>query len=141
MFFQILSVFFFVSVFSEVGFSSVYLYNDSPFILKAQVVAANGIEIGEKLLQPQQLVYVEDQIGSSDPTHPVDSTRSFQNYKNSLTPYQVFWYCAKGDGNLYASCPMIAAGATVMATTRSGPCYCKPPKEKEKKSKDAYKEN
>lgn len=123
------------------GFSSVYLYNDSPFILKAQVVAANGVELGEKLLQPQQLSYMEDQIGSSDPVNIVDTTKSFQNYKNSMTPYQVFWYCAKGDGNLYATCAGVAAGATVMASGCSGPCYCKPPKEKKKGSEDSYKED
>ena len=131
----------FIFLFYQSGFSSVYLYNDTPFILKAQVIAANGINIGERLLQPQQTVYLEDQIGSADPVGAATG-KSFQNYKDSLTPYQVFWYCAKGDENLYATCPMVAAGATVMATTCSGPCFCKPPKEEKKtQGADSYKSN
>ena len=133
----------FVFFISQSAFSSVYLYNDSPFLLKAQVVAANGVEMGEKLLQPQQLSYLEDQIGTSDPvgTGNKGENKSFQNYKNSLTPYQVFWYCAKGDGSVYSTCTNVSAGATVMATSCSGPCYCKPPKETKKESPDAYKGN
>ena len=119
-------------------FSAVYLYNDTPFPLKAQVVAANGVELGIKLLQPQELSYLEDQIGTSNPVGKRDP-KTFQNYKNSLTPYQVFWYCAKGDGSLYAMCTNVGAGATVMATTCSGPCYCKPPKEEQsQQSQDVY---
>lgn len=130
-----LGILFFLMV--QTGFSAVYLYNDTPFPLKARVVAANGVEMGIKMLQPQELSYLEDQIGTSNPVGK-SSKQKFQNYKNSLTPYQVFWYCAKEEGALYATCTNVSAGATVMATTCSGPCYCKPPKEKKGESEDVY---
>ena len=131
-----MSVFFLL--FCKIGFSSVYLYNDTPFPLKGVVLSATGIKMGEKQLSPQQVAYVEDQIGSSDPVGDSQSVHSFKNYNNSLTPYQVFWYCPEGD--LYATCTTVSAGATVMASSCSGPSYCKPPKEKQPESSDDYKE-
>ncbi len=120
-------------------FGSLYLYNDTSFALKAQTIAANGVVIGEKLIDAQKLVYQEDQIGSSDPVSK-DVDAKFQNYKNSMTPYKVYWYCAEGEGELFAVCQGVASGATVMASGCSGPCYCKSPKDKKKQSSDAYKQ-
>ncbi len=125
--------------FCQAGFSAVYLYNNTPYILKAKVVAANGVVMGEKLLQPEETKYLEDQLGSANPTGTGDPS-SFQNYKDSLTPYEVFWYCTDGEQNLYAMCNTVSAGATVIAASCAGPCYCHPPKEdKKKQDSDAYK--
>jgi hypothetical protein len=128
----------FVIFFSQNGFSGVYLYNNTPFILNAKVMAANGTEIGGKQLQPEETKYLEDQLGSSNPVGTGDP-RSFQNYKESMTPYQVFWYCTEGDQSLYATCTAVAAGATVMAASCTGPCYCQPPKKEKKQAEDTYK--
>ena len=128
----------FVIFFSQSGFSGVYLYNNTPFILKAKVVAANGTDIGEKMLQPEETKYLEDELGSSNPVGKGDQ-KPFQNYKESMTPYQVFWYCTEGDQNLYAMCNTVSAGATVMAASCTGNCYCQPPKKEKKQAEDAYK--
>ncbi|MBM3198991.1 MAG: hypothetical protein FJZ58_07070 [Chlamydiae bacterium] len=120
------------------GVCGIYLYNDSPFILKAQVIAANGTKVGDKLLQPQQLSYVEDQLGMSDPVAKNFSGKRFQNYSTSMTPYKVYFYCVEGE--LYSNCKDVAAGATVMANACPGQYYCKPKKEEEKGSEDAYKQ-
>ena len=123
---------------SSSSFASLYLYNDTSFSLKAQVIGANGVVIGEKLIDGQKLVYLEDQIGSSDPLSK-DVDAKFQNYKNSVTPYKVYWYCAEGEGELFAVCQGVATGATVMASGCSGSCYCKSPKNDKKQGKDTYK--
>jgi hypothetical protein len=120
-------------------FGSLYLYNDTSFSLKAQIIGANGVVIGEKLVIAQKLIYLEDQIGSSDPVSK-DTDSKFKNYKNSLTPYKVYWYCAEGEGELFAVCQGVAAGATVMASGCSGSCFCKEPKDDKKKGKDQYKQ-
>jgi hypothetical protein len=114
--------------FAVKGTASVYLLNDTPFKLRAVVIAANGANMGEKAMNPQEDTYVEDQLGGSDPVgqgHP----QNFQNYSSSLTPYTVFWYC--NDGTLYSSCQNVAAGATVSANGCEGSKYCKPPKQQQ----------
>lgn len=116
--------------FCQSGFSGVYLYNNTSFPLKAKVIAANGITMGEKSIEPQATAYAEDQLGEADPIAD-PSNSSFHNYKNSLTPYQVIWYCS-GDGeSVYGTCTTVSSGATVMATTCAGPQVCNPPKEAE----------
>jgi len=124
-------------LFCQSGFSSIYLYNNTPFVLKAQVTAANGADMGTTLLQPGQQEYVEDQIGSSNPVD-VKPDEQFKNYQNSMTPYQVSWFCEEGD--IYGSCDTVSAGATVIANACNGPKTCKPKKKEETQSSDAYKE-
>lgn len=131
--------FFLFLLMSSPCFASLYLYNDTSFSLKAQIIGANGVVIGEKLVDAQKLIYLEDQIGSSDPVSK-DVDLKFQNYKNSMTPYKVYWYCAEGEGDLFAVCQGVATGATVMASGCSGPCFCKAPKDDKKKGKDQYKQ-
>ncbi len=129
-----------LSVSSQSAFSAVYLYNNTPFPLNAKLIAANGVNLGEKLLEPQETSYIEDQIGTADPVGTGEN-KPFHNYNESLTPYQVFWYCSKGEEKMYATCTLVGSGATVMATTCAGPCYCDTPKEEQKpKSKDASKD-
>ncbi len=104
--------------------ASVYLLNDSPFPLKAVVIAANGTNVGEQEVQPGVTTYMEDELGGSNPTNR--EMESFENYSSSMTPYTVFWYCK--DGTLYSSCQDVSAGATVTANSCNGSKYCKPPK-------------
>lgn len=107
-------------------FSSLSLYNDSPFFLNVRVAGANGVCIIERKIGPQERYFVEDQIGLSNPTGEGEQPSTFRNYDNSLTPYQVFWYCQGGD--LYSSCTDAASGATVTANTCEGlhGCSIKP---------------
>ncbi len=102
-------------------FSGLSLYNDSPFPLKVKVIGANGSRIGEQDIGPQGHFYMEDQMGVSDPVGEQDS--NFRNYSDSVTPYQVFWYCL--EGSLYSSCLDASAGATVTANTCAGTYGCK----------------
>lgn len=111
---------------------SVYLYNDSPFVLRAEVIAASGVKMGEKEMQPQGLHYMEDQLGQSDPVNHQE--QPFNNYKDSLTPYKVYWYCQ--NGGVYGVCEDTAAGATVMATTCSGSHNCISEKKAEEKPQE-----
>ena len=108
------------------GSASVFLLNDSPFMLKATIVAANGQNLGDKEVAQNQSMYFEDQLGSSNPTG-VTPPGGYQNYANSLTPYTVFWYCK--EGNLYSVCENVGAGALASANAGQGTKYCKiPPK-------------
>jgi hypothetical protein len=106
-------------------FSSLSLYNDSPFPLRVKVIAANGAVMGEKEIEAHGHYYMEDQLGTSDPVGENDTP--FKNYADSLTPYQVFWYCA--EGSVYSVCLDAAAGATVTANTCQGDYGCLNPKE------------
>jgi len=106
--------------------ASLSLYNDSPFPLKVRVIGANGAFIGEEEIAAHGgHIYMEDQIGTSDPIGEGEDPSDFQNYQYSMTPYQVFWYCP--EGTLYSSCLDAAAGATVTANTCEGTYGCKPP--------------
>ncbi len=116
-----LSVFFLLGIIPL--FSGLSLYNDSPFPLKVKVLGANGAKIGEQEIGAHGHFYMEDQIGVSDPVGEENST--FRNYSDSVTPYQVFWYCM--EGTLYSSCLDASAGATVTANTCAGTYGCKMP--------------
>lgn len=104
-------------------FSSLSLYNDSNFTLKVKVIGANGAKVGEEKMAAHSQFYMEDQIGTSDPVGQGDDNASFENYEDSITPYQVFWYCL--EGTLYSACLDASAGATVTANTCQGSYGCK----------------
>ncbi|MES2199688.1 MAG: hypothetical protein V4489_05935 [Chlamydiota bacterium] len=104
------------------AFSSLSVYNDSAFPLRIKVIGANGVHIAEKQVPSHIQMYIEDQIGTSDPIGQGESNSSFKNYSNSLTPYQVYWYCL--DGTIYSSCMDAAAGATISANTCAGSYSC-----------------
>lgn len=104
------------------GFSSLSVFNDSPFDLRIKVIGANGVHIAEKQVPSQIQMYIEDQIGTSDPVGQGENQSSFKNYSKSLTPYQVLWYCL--DGTLYSSCMDVSAGATVTPSSCSGNYSC-----------------
>jgi hypothetical protein len=122
-------------------FSSLSLYNDSPFTLRVKVIGADGSFIGEQTISPHMQSYMEDQIGISDPVGSAPDCPELEQGSSSVTPYQVFWHCP--EGALYSSCLNASAGATVTANTCSGSYSCQ---EQEKKSHpqtspDAYKQD
>src|SRR3990167_8510558 len=120
---------FFISLFlTPALFSSLSLYNDSPFPLRVRVLGANGAFIGEAAIEAHGHRYIEDQIGTSDPVGEGENPSDFKNYEYSMTPYQVFWYCP--EGTIYSACLDAAAGATVTANTCQGTYGCNPEESK-----------
>ena len=120
--------------------ASVFLYNDSPYKLKAVVVAANGTTLGEKVLKPQETGYFEDSLGQSDPTsqqhlgQPQVGTSQYP-----IVPYTVFWYCI--DGSSFSTCENIAAGALSSPNACEGPRFCKRTKKDNQQQDDDYSED
>lgn len=112
--------------------ASLFMMNDSPFKLKATVMAANGMNLGDKVLDPQETGYFEDSLGQSDPTGQHQTP--FGNTPNSMTPYSVFWYCMSGTS--YATCTNVAAGALVTPSQCEGSKYCKVPKQQQQQPSD-----
>ena len=113
---------------------SVFLHNNAGFRLKAVVIGANGVKMGEKVLEAEQTGYVEDYLGQSDPTGQQQTPEG--NSSISVTPYTVFWYCDQGA--LYSTCVQVGAGALAAPNQGQGPMYCPSPKQEENKSSDAY---
>ncbi|MDX8430931.1 MAG: hypothetical protein SNF33_03905 [Candidatus Algichlamydia australiensis] len=89
---------------------SIVLYNDSPFTLKAQIIAADGTDKGTIQLTPQHQFKWQD------------TTQNTQTF--SQTPYTVIWYCK--DGNEYGVQQNVGTGYTVPAQASSGRRFCKP---------------
>ncbi len=100
-----------------------WVTNDSPFPLQAQVYGATGI-FEEKVLAPGEQWHWSDQKAISGPSTDPDL---------SVTPYTVIWYCAKG-GLPYGTNTNVAVGAWVSAQASEGPKMCPLPKKK----KDGY---
>lgn len=127
--------------FSGQGFTSLSLYNDSPFLLRVKVIGADGSHIGEQTISPHMQSYMEDQLGVSDPVGSKPDCPELERSDSSVTPYQVFWYCP--EGGLYSSCLTASAGATVTANTCQGSYFCQPQKKEQKKarSSDEYKQD
>ncbi len=101
------------SVFS----GSVFLVNDSPFTLEAEIYAANGILLGKEKLKPGQNLN-----SSLDPT----SLEVPQDSPISLTPYSIIWRCESG--GFYSVASSVLPGALVQATQGTGNLYCTPKK-------------
>lgn len=119
------------------GFSSVFLFNDSPYELKAVIVAANGSTLGEKVVASQATGYFEDTLGQSNPTstepqmQPPTSTSQYP-----IVPYTVYWYC-KG-GSLYSTSTEVSAGALASPSAGQGPKYCKEKQGQNPSGQDDY---
>lgn len=92
--------------------SSVTLLNDSPFKLKAQILSADGRDLGTIEILPQHQFKWQD------------SNQNIQSF--TATPFTVIWYC--GDGQEYGVSSRIATGALTAAQASSGRRYCRPKK-------------
>lgn len=115
------AVFLFTTSLAE---SSLRLYNDSPFKLRAVIRAGDGTYVGEMIILPEHFNTWSDAYPSFGPG---GQNYSQQPYR-SVTPYTVQWNCL--DGGLYGICQDVATGAAVLASGCEGPRYCKPPKKK-----------
>lgn len=106
----------FFLVFSTAVFaSSISLYNDSIYPLRAVVHAADGGKLGEVLVEPGQLmVWNDDSLLYG--YHPPGK---------SLTPFTIMWYCT--EGTPYSVSPQVANAGMVTAQTSQGTRQCKTP--------------
>ena len=105
---------YFLFLFAATGLfaNSVRLYNDSPYKLKATILGADGSELGQLTILPEQLSSWNDSYSGG---------RQF-----SFTPYTVIWHCE--DGNEYGITTNISTGGTTSAQVASGAKVCKPKK-------------
>lgn len=107
------------------GFTSIayagdlWVTNDSPFPLLAQVYGATGI-FDEKVLAPGEQWHWSDK-------KPISGPSTDPNL--SVTPYTVIWYCSKG-GNPYGTNSNVPVGSWVRAQTAEGSKMCPLPKNK-----------
>ena len=92
--------------------ASVWMYNDSPFPLNAQLIAADGTDLGTATIFPQHEFKWQD------------SNQNVQTF--SQTPFTVIWFCK--DGQEYGLTDQVQTGATVTAQGSVGRRYCRPEK-------------
>lgn len=103
---------------TSLGFSgAVSIFNDSPFPLHAQVLAADGRLLGAITIDPQT------QKSWNDPNLVENNTPT--------TPYTVIFYCLEGDE--YGIVTDVAEAATVTASSTQGKKICKPQSRKDMK--------
>lgn len=106
----------FLCAVSSVSFaSSVRLYNDSPYVLRAVVQGADGSKLGEVEVQQNQLMVWNDangQMGYHEPTR-------------SETPFTILWYCP--EGLPYSVCSQVPNASMVTAQSCYGNRQCKTP--------------
>ncbi|GAB4193525.1 MAG: hypothetical protein Tsb0015_16280 [Simkaniaceae bacterium] len=108
-------LFFLFLISAKVSASSVVLFNDSPFILKATVISADGETLGTFTIYPQrQTTWQDSYLGTS---------------QFSQTPYTVIWTCK--DGNEFGINYQVATGGMATPLSSSGRRYCKPEKKRE----------
>ena len=100
------------------------LMNDSPFVLTATILAADGTFLQQVTLQPGE---TRNQTTPSE----VNTT---SNEGESMTPFTVIWKCDyKG---FYSMCTNVGPGYLVTANACNGSKYCEPkPKKKEEQQK------
>ena len=101
-----------------------WVTNDSPFPLIAQVFGSAGT-FGEKQLAAGEQWHWSD-------SKAVSGTSTDPNL--SVTPYTVIWYCAKG-GNAYGTNTNVGVGAWVRAQASDGAKICPLPKKKKSTNK------
>lgn len=107
---------------------SLFLYNDSPFILTAIVQASDGTYLGQFTVQPGQQKNFTQNLFAAPYAHPGTP-------QISLTPYTVIWQCpSKG---FYSMCTAVSPGALVTASDCPGPHFCSPKEEGKKKEPPA----
>lgn len=95
---------------------TVMLYNNSPYILTATIVASDGSYLGQFSMQPSQQRNFTQNLTNTEYTKP--GTPDI-----SITPYTVIWQCASDD--YYSLCTGVAPGAMVRANDCSGYRICK----------------
>ncbi len=101
----------FCVVASSLFADSINLFNDTQYTLKASIYNANGLLMGEFILNPRDASEWSnnDNFGS-------------EMSSASQSPYTVNWFCMGGAA--YGSCNNVAAGSTVTAQGCGGTQEC-----------------
>ncbi len=94
--------------------NELWMTNDSPFPLRAQVYAAGEL-YEEQTVQPgTQWHWNDDHIFSGPANAP----------NTGASTYTVIWYCAKGNQQAYGTNTNVAAGSWVFAQSSEGQKIC-----------------
>jgi len=115
---RILSLFFLLVPFGMHA-GDLWITNDSPFPLLAQVYGGDGVFDQQVVAAGAQWHWTDQQVISGPSTNP----------NQSVTPYTVIWYCSKG-GQPYGTNTNVAVGSWVRAQTSVGQNICPLPKKK-----------
>jgi len=116
---------------------TVRLMNDSQFPLTAVIYAADGTQLGETVVSPEQTMdWSTEEFSTEGDQFQHFGTPSLeeQDATYSQTPYTVTWSCS--DGTQFSICQDVATGATVTAQGCGGSHYCKKPKKNNQQGMD-----
>ncbi len=97
---------------STLSAASVRIMNDSPYLLHAEILAADGTSKGKLSIAPQQQSIWQDSYSG--------------NTVWSQTPYTVVLTCK--NGKVFGVISGIQQGATVTALSATGDLFCEPDK-------------
>ncbi len=107
---------------------TILLYNDSPYILTATIVASDGSYLGQFSIQPGQQRNITQNLSPTLYVRP--GTPDI-----SQTPYSVIWQCASDE--YYSMCTNVSPGAMVRANDCRGYRVCKPKQDTQKQQPPA----
>jgi hypothetical protein len=94
--------------------NSLTLFNNSPFTLTATVIAADGTNLGQFTINPQNGAQWTDQY---------EMAGTSANPNASQTPYTIIWYCP--EGTEYGINTQQSPGAYVTSGSAQGNLSCK----------------
>ncbi|MDN3505571.1 MAG: hypothetical protein P0S95_08355 [Rhabdochlamydiaceae bacterium] len=124
--FKAIAIFAMISCMTYSFAQSLQLQNDSPFLLDAIIINANGKVIGRTTVSPN--------------THITWTYQNFTEieYANKTSvPYTVIWYCHNG-GNEYGIWTQASPGSRINAQGSTGSKLCKMENEKKLFKKRNY---
>jgi len=102
---------------------SIFLHNNTTYILTAVIVASDGSYLGQFSVQPGQQRNFTTNMFWTQYVHP--GTPDI-----SLTPYTVTWQCPSQ--GIYAVCHGVSPGAYIKASDCDGGRFCAPKQEQKK---------
>ncbi len=113
--------------------SSIRLFNDSPYKLRAVIRSSDGSYVGEMVMLPQHFNMWTGEYNQFGPSG--GNPEGFVKPSPGQPPFSVQWFCLSGD--VYSISTNVATGATVTAQQGDGARQCKPPKTKKATGKSA----
>lgn len=102
---------------------SIFLHNNTTYILTAVIQASDGSYLGQFSVQPGQQRNFTTNMFVTPYVHP--GTPDI-----SLTPYTVIWQCPSQ--GLYATCTNVSPGAYIKASDCDGNRFCAPKPDQKK---------
>ncbi len=104
---------------------SIFLHNNTTFILTAVIQASDGSYLGQFSVQPGQQRNFTTNMFWTQYVHP--GTPDI-----SLTPYSVTWQCPSQ--GIYAICRNVSPGAYIKASDCDGSRFCDPKQAQKKEA-------